>query len=146
MKPQYWLFKSESDTYSFETLIKEKRTAWNGIRNFQARNFLRECKKGDWVLIYHSGKEKSVVGIADILGAGYPEPDPKKPGDWVQLDIRAQLKLKSPVPLSVLKSTRALKDLLLIKQSRLSCMPVTSDEFKMIVELGASWADFQRLK
>lgn len=141
-----WLFKTEPDTYSFETLIKDKKTAWNGVRNFQARNFLKECSKGEFALIYHSGKDKAVVGVARILKEAYPEPDPKKPGDWVQLDIGYALKLKKPVPLAQLKSTSSLKNLLLIKQSRLSCMPVQAAEFKTILELGESWADFQKLK
>ena len=142
---KFWLFKSEPETYSFETLIKEKKTNWNGVRNFQARNFLRDCNKGDFALIYHSGKEKSVVGISKILKEGYPEPDPKKPGDWVQLDIGFAMKLSAPVSLSILKSTPSLKNLMLIKQSRLSCMPVTEKEFKIILELGQSWTAFQKL-
>jgi predicted RNA-binding protein with PUA-like domain len=143
---QFWLFKSEPETYSFETLIKEKKTAWNGVRNFQARNFLRECQKGEFALIYHSGKEKAVVGIAKITKAGYAELDPKKAGDWVQLDLAPALKLKTPVSLAQIKTTAALKNLMLIKQSRLSCMPVGEKEFKVILELGGVWADFQKLK
>jgi predicted RNA-binding protein with PUA-like domain len=139
-----WLFKSEPETYSFDTLLSEKKTAWNGVRNFQARNFLRECKKGELALIYHSGKSKSVVGVAKILGAPYAEVDKKKAGDWVQVDIGYHLAFKTPVPLSVLKSNAALKNLLLIKQSRLSCMPVTDSEFKTIVQLGGAWADLQK--
>ncbi len=131
-----WLFKSEPETYSFETLMKEKTTAWNGVRNFQARNFLRECQKGDLALIYHSGDEKAVVGIAEIISKPYPEIDPKKPGEWVQVDIKAKKRLKSPVSLKTLKTTSTLKNLLLIKQSRLSCMPVTLNEFEEIIRLG----------
>ena len=142
----FWLFKSEPETYSFDTLLKEKKTTWNGVRNFQARNFLRECKKGEFALIYHSGKEKAVVGITKIMKEGYPEHDPKKPGEWVQLDLSATLKLKEPVKLAQLKSTAALKHLLLIKQSRLSCMPVTEIEFKTILELGGAWDAFLKLK
>ncbi len=141
-----WLFKSEPETYSFETLTKDKKTAWNGVRNFQARNFLRECKKEDFALIYHSGKEKSVVGVTKIIKEAYPEPDPKKPGDWVQIDLAYALRLKKPVSLSLMKTTPALKSLMLIKQSRLSCMPVSEKEFKTILELGESWDAFQKLK
>lgn len=141
-----WLFKTEPETYSFDTLVKEKKTAWNGVRNFQARNFLKEVKKGEFALIYHSGKDKAVMGIARIAKEGYPEPDPKKPGDWVQLDIAYALKLKTPVTLASMKSNATLKNLLLIKQSRLSCMPVGEKEFKTILELGDSWGDFQKLK
>jgi predicted RNA-binding protein with PUA-like domain len=142
----FWLFKSEPETYSFETLMKEKKTTWNGVRNFQARNFLRECKKGEFALIYHSGKEKAVVGVAKITKEGYPEPDPKKAGDWVQLVLSAAFKLKTPVTLAQIKTTAALKNLPLIKQSRLSCMPVGEKEFKTILELGGVWDAFQKLK
>ena len=131
----YWLFKSEPETYSFQTLKKEKKTVWNGVRNYQARNFLRECAKGDLALIYHSGKERAIVGIARISKEGYPELDPKKPGDWVQLDI-AYLADLEPITLETIKTTAALKALPLIKQSRLSCMPVGEKEFKAIAKLG----------
>ena len=142
----FWLFKSEPDTYSFETLAKEKKTAWNGVRNFQARNFLRECQKGDYAFIYHSGKEKSVVGVCKVLKEGYPELDPKKKGDWVQLDVGFALHVKTPVTLATIKKTPALKNISLIKQSRLSCMKVSEKEFQTILELGDSWAAFQKLK
>jgi predicted RNA-binding protein with PUA-like domain len=133
----YWLFKSEPDTYSFQTLKKEKKTVWNGVRNFQARNFLKLCKKGDLALIYHSGKERAVVGLARITKEGYPELDPKKPGEWVQIDIAYESEL-NPVTLETLKKTPALKSLMLIKQSRLSCMPVGQNEFETILKLGAT--------
>ncbi|MBS1960186.1 MAG: EVE domain-containing protein [Bdellovibrionales bacterium] len=146
-----WLFKTEPETYSFDTLAKDKKTVWNGVRNFQARNFLNKASKGEYALIYHSGKDKAVVGVARVAKEAYPEPDPEKPGDWVQLDISYALKLKSPVTLAAIKSVAAksdstLKNLLLIKQSRLSCMPIGDKEFKTILELGDSWADFQKLK
>ena len=146
MESNFWLFKSEPETYSFETLKKEKKTAWNGVRNFQARNFLRECKKGDYAFIYHSGKERSVVGVVKILKPGYPELDPKKKGDWVQLDVGYALNLSTPVTLETIKKTAALKALPLIKQSRLSCMPVKENEFETILKLGEAWEAFQKLK
>ena len=132
---QHWLFKTEPETYSFETLKKEKKTNWNGVRNFQARNFLNQVKAGDLVLIYHSGKERAVVGVAKVTKAAYPDPDPKKKGDWVQLDLSYSSSLKIPVALEQLKKTAALKSLLLIKQSRLSCMPVSEKEFKTILDM-----------
>lgn len=131
----YWLFKSEPETYSFQTLKADKKTVWNGVRNYQARNFLRECAKGDLALIYHSGKERAIVGIARITKEGYVELDPKKPGDWVQLDIAYKAELE-PITLETIKSTPALKSLPLIKQSRLSCMPVGEKEFKLIAKMG----------
>ncbi len=142
----YWLFKSEPETYSFQTLAKEKKTTWNGVRNFQARNFLRQCKKGDFAFIYHSGKEKAVVGVCRILKDGYLELDPKKPGEWTQLDVAYALQLKSPVSLAMIKKTPALKTMPLIKHTRLSCMPVDEKEFKTILEMGEAWDAFQKLK
>lgn len=142
----YWLFKTEPGTYSFETLMKEKKTNWDHVRNFQARNVLKLCQIGDYALIYHSGEERAVVGLAKITKTAYPDPDPLKKGDWVQVDLKFQLVVTESVPLSRLKSTASLKDLALIKQSRLSCMQVTSKEFETILKLGISWDAFQKLK
>ena len=125
---------------------KEKKTAWNGVRNFQARNFLKQTHKGDYAFIYHSGKERAVVGVAQITKAGYPEIDSKRPGDWVQLDLKYALSFPKPVTLEVIKKTAALKSVPLIKQSRLSCMPITEKEFTTILELGDAWEAFQKLK
>jgi predicted RNA-binding protein with PUA-like domain len=131
----HWLFKTEPSTFSFETLAREKKTNWNGVRNFQARNFLREAKAGDLALIYHSGDDKAVVGIAEVTRAAYEDPDPDG-GDWVQVDIKHVRALGQPVALRTLKATPALKDLLLIKQSRLSVMPVTAAHYREILKLG----------
>lgn len=133
---QYWLFKSEPETYSFAQLQKDKRTHWNGVRNFQARNFLRQVKKGDLAFIYHSGDDKAVVGIAECVKEAYPDVDPDG-GDWVQIDVKAVEALKSPVTLATIKTTAALKDIPLIKQSRLSCMPITKAHFDTIRKLGS---------
>lgn len=134
--PQIWLLKTEPETYSFERLLKEKKTHWNGVRNFQARNFLRTAQVGDLVLIYHSGDDKAVVGTAHVVKAAYPDPDPETPGDWVQIDIAADKTLPAPVSLQTLKATAALKELKLIKQSRLSVSPVTPAQYKTILKLG----------
>ncbi len=133
--PSTWLMKTEPSTYSFETLLKEKKTNWNGIRNFQARNFLRQAKKGDRVLIYHSGDDKAVVGVAKIVKEAYPEIDPDG-GDWVQVDIEKVASLKTPVTLAQIKATASLKSLMLIKQSRLSVMPVSEKDCETILKLG----------
>lgn len=143
---EYWLFKTEPGTYSFETLAKEKKTNWDHVRNFQARNNLKLCAPGDFVLIYHSGDERAVVGVAKITKAAYPDPDPLKKGDWVQVDLKFQLALSEGVSLTKLKNTASLKDLALIKQSRLSCMKVSSKEFETMLKLGGSWDAFQKLK
>ena len=135
MKPSYWLLKSEPETYSFLTLLKEKKTNWNNVRNFQARNFLRTAKKGDFALIYHSGKEKAVVGIAEVIREAYPDIDPDG-GDWVQIDLKPIEALPVPVTLSEIKSTPALAEIFLIRQSRLSCMPLTASHFQTLIRLG----------
>ena len=132
----YWLFKSEPNVYSIDHLAKDKKTAWTGIRNFQARNFLKTCKKGDLVLLYHSNIGKSVVGVAKITGEAYPEIDKNRPGEWVQVDISFVEKLNHPITLDVIKNTPALKSLPLLKQSRLSCMPVGEKEFKLLMKMG----------
>jgi predicted RNA-binding protein with PUA-like domain len=136
MAHKYWLFKTEPSTYSFKQLEKDKKTNWNGVRNFQARNFLRQVAVGDLALIYHSGDDKSVVGVAQVLRAGYPDLDPEKPGDWVQIDLGYKESFLRPVSLKEIKATTGLKELPLIKQSRLSCMPVTAADFKLLSKLG----------
>jgi predicted RNA-binding protein with PUA-like domain len=136
MPHAYWLLKTEPSTYSFETLLREGSTNWDQIRNYQARNFLREIRKGDLALIYHSGDEKAVVGIAEITREAYPDPDPDG-GDWVQVDLKKVQRLSRPVPLAELKAEPRLKNLLLIKQSRLSAMPVTQAEYECIVSLAS---------
>ena len=133
----YWLYKSEPSTYSISDLKRDKKTNWNNVRNFQARNNLRKAKKGDLAFIYHSGDDKAVVGIAIVLREGYIDPDPEG-GDWTQIDIGFKEELKKPVTLAEIKKTDALKDIPLIKQSRLSCMPLDEKHFKAILKLGCS--------
>lgn len=132
----YFLFKSEPDVYSIDNLAKDKKTAWNGIRNFQARNFLKTCKKGDHVLVYHSNIDKAVVGVAKIVAEAYPEIDKTRPGEWVQVDVGFVTKFRNPVTLETLKATPSLSALPLLKQSRLSCMPVGEKEYNAIVKMG----------
>jgi predicted RNA-binding protein with PUA-like domain len=142
----YWLLKSEPSVYSIDQLKKDRKTNWDLVRNYQARNVLRDCKKGDMALIYHSNDERAVVGIAEVVREAYPDPDPEQKGDWVQIDVKFLMKLRSSVPLSTLKSHPKLKTLPLIKQSRLSCMPIHPDEFQTILSLGESWEDFLKQK
>ncbi len=135
--PRYWLFKTEPETYSFEQLRSDKKTHWNGVRNFQARNFLKTAKKGDQVIIYHSGDERAAVGVASVVKEQYEDPDTDfPPGTWVQIDIRFENAFQTSVRLSEMKTNLKLKSLMLIKQSRLSCMPVTEAEFEEILRLG----------
>ncbi|MEW6058197.1 MAG: EVE domain-containing protein [Bdellovibrionota bacterium] len=135
MAASYWLLKTEPSTYSFDQLMKDKRTNWNGVRNYQARNHLKKMAKGDFALIYHSGDEKAVVGVAKVVREAYADIDPEG-GDWAQVDIEGGKKLKTPVSLSLIKQTKALSDLPLIKQSRLSVMPVTEMHYQLLLDLG----------
>src|SRR5690606_23772088 len=97
----YWLLKTEPDTYSWDTLVKDKKAVWDGIRNFQARRNLKEMKKGDVALIYHTGDEKSIIGLAKVVREHYPEP---KDPDWVVIEIAPEKKLKKPVSLAQIKA------------------------------------------
>ena len=143
---RFWLLKSEPDVYSIDRFAEEKRTNWDHVRNFQARNVLRTCKKGDYVLIYHSNDDRAVVGVARVCKEAYPDPDPEKPGDWSQIDVEFVLKLETPVTLTEIKTTKSLSSLPLLKQSRLSCMEVGSREFETILKMGGSWEHFQARK
>jgi predicted RNA-binding protein with PUA-like domain len=138
MKTSFWLLKTEPSTYSFAQLLEDGKTNWSGVRNFQARNNLRELRKGDVALIYHSGDDKAVVGVARCVREAYPDPDPKKKGDWVQVDLVPVEELGRPVTLSEIRQTRELKDLPLIRHTRLSVMPISSDHYKRILKLGGA--------
>lgn len=130
--------KSEPGTYSFADLARDKKTVWDGVRNPTARNNLRKMAKDDLVLYYHTGDEKQVVGIAKVVKAAYPDPSADE-GDWLAVDLGPVKPLVKPVTLAQLKADKKLVGLSLIKQSRLSVMPVTAAEFQHIVtKLGGS--------
>jgi len=130
----YWLVKQEPESYSWDDLVRDHGTEWTGVRNFQARNNLRQMKVGDRVLFYHSGEEKAVVGIAQVAKAGYPDPTADE-GAWVAVDLKPVKPLRAPVPLTTIKAAPELAEMLLVRQSRLSVMPVTKEEFEAIVAL-----------
>jgi predicted RNA-binding protein with PUA-like domain len=132
----YWLAKSEPESYAWAQLVKDGKTAWTGVRNFQARNNLRQMNVGDAVLFYHSGKEKSVVGIAEVAKAAYPDPTADD-ASWIAVDIKPVKRLSRPVSLTEIKADSRLRDFLLVRQSRLSVMPVSPDEFETIVTMGS---------
>jgi predicted RNA-binding protein with PUA-like domain len=132
---QYWLVKQEPEAYSWDDLVRDRGTEWTGVRNFQARNNLRQMKVGDRVLFYHSGEQKAVVGIAQVAKAGYPDPTADE-GEWVAVDIKPLKPLREPVSLTTIKVTPELAEMLLVRQSRLSVMPVTKEEFEVIVAQG----------
>ncbi|MBK8172935.1 MAG: EVE domain-containing protein [Sandaracinaceae bacterium] len=136
MAKAYWLVKSEPGVYSFDQLIRDKKTVWDHIRNFQARNNLRAMKKGDQVLYYHSQVGKAVVGIAEVAREAYPEKTSDK-GDWSAVDIAAVKALKKPVTLDQVKATAALQAMQLVTHSRLSVQSVTPAEYAAILKLGS---------
>jgi hypothetical protein len=134
---QHWLVKSEPSAYSWEDLLLEGKTAWTGVRNFQARNNLRTMKKGDIVLFYQSVTDPSVRGITNVVREAYPDPTAKD-GDWSCVDLQKSKPLPSPVSLSDIKADRALAEIALIKQSRLSVMPLTAKEYDRILLLAGA--------
>jgi predicted RNA-binding protein with PUA-like domain len=130
----YWLVKSEPDAYSWERFVKEGKTMWEGVRNYQARNNLKEMEKGDLVLFYHSVSAKEVMGIAKVVKEHYP--DPTADDDrWVVVDLVPVDTLSKPVRLEQIKKDDRLENIALVKQSRLSVMPLKKDEFDIILQL-----------
>ena len=130
----FWLVKQEPEAYSWDDLVRDGRTEWTGVRNFQARNNLKQMKAGDSVLFYHSGASKSVVGIAEVAKAAYPDPTADDP-QWIAVDIKPVKPFKGPVTLAAIRDHPGLSNLSLIRQSRLSVMPVAKDEFETIVKM-----------
>jgi predicted RNA-binding protein with PUA-like domain len=135
-KSKHWMVKQEPETYSWDDFVRDGRTDWTGVRNYQARNNLREMKSGDRVLFYHSGKDKAVVGIAEVAKAAYPDPTAPDP-QWVAIDLKPVKVLATPVPLAAIRYDKRLSGLPLIRQSQLSVMPLTKDEFDVLVGLGS---------
>lgn len=131
----HWLVKQEPTAYSWEQFVKDGGTAWTGVRNFQARNHLRAMKRGDEVLFYHSVTGKAVVGVAKVEREAYPDPTAEE-GDWSCVDLKPVRAMKTPVTLDVIKVDPALSEIGLIRQSRLSVMPLTGAEFARIAKLG----------
>jgi len=134
MAKNFWLVKQEPEAYSWSTFLKDGKTAWTGVRNFQARNNLRAMKKGDWVLFYHSVSEKQVVGLARVEKESYPDSTADE-GDWVAVDLAPVKTLKLPVSLEVIKADKLLREIPLVKQSRLSVTSLTASQFKRLLAL-----------
>ena len=132
----YWLVKSEPHKYSWEKFNHDGRTIWDGVRNYQARNNLREMKEGDLVLFYHSNEGKAVVGIAKVAKEFYQDPTTTDP-NWVVVDLEPVETLKNAVTLETVKADHQLKDVGLVRQGRLSVMGLKREEFDRIVELGS---------
>jgi predicted RNA-binding protein with PUA-like domain len=130
----YWLVKSEPDTYPWDQLVKDKQTVWSGIRNYAARLHLKNMKKGDEVLFYHSMSENEIVGIAKVVKEFYQDPTTDEDA-WVAVDIKAHKKLKNPVALKDVKKDKRLAGMALVRISRLSAQPVTEEEWKIIMDM-----------
>jgi predicted RNA-binding protein with PUA-like domain len=131
----FWLVKQEPSSYSWSDFTAEGKTNWTGVRNYTARNNLRRMRRGDEVLFYHSGIEKAVVGIAKVTRGAYPDPTASE-GNWSAVELVPIKALRRPVTLHQIKETPRLKKIQLVRQSRLSVMPVTDGEFRAIVLMG----------
>lgn len=132
----YWLMKTEPETYSYDDMVKEKKAVWDGVRNYQARNNMKEMKKGDQVLIYHSVSDKEVAGIAEVVKEHYPDPTTDDTR-WVAVDLKPVRKLKKAVSLQEVKADSALENIALVRHSRLSVMPLKKAEYDRILEKGS---------
>ena len=132
---QYWLVKSEPETYSWADLVKDGKTMWDGVRNYQARNNMQQMQPGDLVLFYHSVSEKAIVGIAKVDKTAYPDPTAKE-GSWVVVDLVPFRDFKEPVTLDQIKKDERLQNIALLRQSRLSVMPLKAEEFDVLLALG----------
>ena len=131
---KYWLLKSEPDAWSWDNQVKEGASMWDGVRNYQARNNLKEMKKNDLCFFYHSVKERSIIGIVKVVKEYYPDPTDKTER-FVVVDVKAIKKLKNPVSLDQIKNNNKLKDIALVKQSRLSVMPLKKTEWDIIIKM-----------
>jgi len=134
----YWLIKSEPDTWSWDMQVKKgaKGEAWTGVRNHTAKQNLTKMKKGDRAFFYHSGEGKEVVGIAEIVRESYPDPTAAAGDPWVVVDVKTDTPFRTPVTLAAIKSEPKLKDMALVKLSRLSVQPVTPVEWKIVCQMG----------
>jgi predicted RNA-binding protein with PUA-like domain len=131
----YWLIKSEPEVYSWDQLVKDKQTRWDGIRNYAARLHLRAMKKGDEVFFYHSNKGTEIVGIAKVTKEAYPDPTSSDPA-WFAIDVSPFKKLAKPVSLDQIKKEKKLAGMALVRISRLSVQPVSAGEWEHIMKMG----------
>jgi predicted RNA-binding protein with PUA-like domain len=131
----YWLLKTEPSEYSYDDLERAGRTAWDGVRNYQARNHLAAMRSGDRCFVYHSVNPKHIVGVARVVRAAYPEPGAKDP-QWIAVDIEPVERLVSPIPLEVVKQHPVLSGMVLVRQSRLSVCPVSEQEWRILLAMG----------
>jgi len=135
MTTQYWLVKSEPETYSWANLVRDQRTDWTGVRNYAARINLNAMRPGDAVLFYHSGESKSIVGVAQVTKPAFPDTTADEPG-WVAVELAPMKPLSAPLTLAQIKADATLKAMELVRQSRLSVSPVRPAEFTRVLKLG----------
>ena len=135
MPGTHWIVKQEPSDFGWADLLREGQTAWTGVRNFQARNYLRAMRRGDRVGFYHSGPAREVVGIARVTREAYPDPTAATGEDWICVDLAPIQTLKCPVGLATIKADPVLRSLALVRQSRLSVMPVSNAQFSRLLEL-----------
>ena len=133
----YWLIKSEPSAYSWDQLVKDKKTSWTGVRNFQAQINLKAMKVGDRAFFYHSGEGKEIVGIAEVVKAAYPDPTDKD-GKAVAVDVKAVEPVKHAVTLAAIKADPKFKEMKLVRQSRLSVSPVSDEHWKLLMKMSAA--------
>lgn len=133
----YWLVKQEPEDYAWAAFVKDVGTVWTGVRNFQARNNLRAVRVGDRVLFYHSGETKEIVGVARVAKEAYADPTADE-GDWAAVDLKPVKALAKPVSLATIKEDAGLKEIALVRQSRLSVLPVTKAQFERVLKLGGT--------
>lgn len=138
MTTQYWLVKQEPAAYAWEKFLADGRAIWDGVRSFPARKHLRAMRPGDRVLYYHSVEEKSVVGVARVARAAFPDPTAPAGEDWVAVELVPDRALPRPVTLAKIKTDPALRQIMLVRQGRLSVMPLTRAEFDRILALGGA--------
>jgi predicted RNA-binding protein with PUA-like domain len=131
---RHWLLKSEPSAYSWEQLVKDGRTGWNGVRNYQAANNLKAMKAGDRAFFYHSNDGLDIVGIVEIVKAAYPDPSDKT-GRFVMVDVKPVEPVKNPVTLAQVKAEKQLADFALVRQSRLSVVPVADEEWRLLCKM-----------
>jgi predicted RNA-binding protein with PUA-like domain len=133
--PGYWIVKTEPSTYSYDDLARQKTAVWDGVKNNLALKHLRSMRPGDQVLVYHTGDEKAVVGVAEVTRAAYPDPKQKDPKLAV-VDLKARERLPRPVPLAEIKGDRAFADLALVRMGRLSVMPAAAEQYQRLLKMG----------
>jgi predicted RNA-binding protein with PUA-like domain len=131
----YWLIKTEPGTYSWYDLVKDKKTTWDGVRNFQARNNLKAMKKGDITFFYHSGEDKAIIGTAKVSKEFFPDPKDK---EWIAVEITIERMLTKPITLAQVKADKQLSNMALVRNSRLSVQPVKNEEVDLLLKLSNS--------